>query len=97
LIATCDGEHCQAIDLKQDPITECVEDTDCRVRTADCCECGGNMDLYSLIAIAVSAEADYAALVCEPDAACPECAPEYPEEASAYCDETGHCDVRISP
>jgi len=97
LVATCDGAHCQAVDLKQDPITECVENTDCRLRTADCCECGGNTDPWALIAIAVDAEGAYSELVCDPDAGCPECAPVYPEEASAHCDETGHCAVLIEP
>jgi hypothetical protein len=73
------------------PSTECQSPADCRVRTTDCCECGGATDPEHLIAIAISGDAAYSALVCDPNTACTECAPTYPP-AQVVCVD-GHCGI----
>ncbi len=95
LIATCNAGTCEVVDLLVDPISECVDGMDCRLRTQSCCECGGDTTMEGLIAIPRTSEEAYMTLVCDdgPMAGCPECAPLYPMEASAVCDATGHCAV----
>lgn len=46
--------------------------------------------------IATVAERDYADLVCDPDQACPECAPVYPTEVTVACNAGGHCESKDS-
>lgn len=93
--ATCDAGWCEEYDLRSMELTACTEDSDCRLRVTDCCECGGDVSPASLIAIRSDAETDYAALVCD-DTDCPGCAPVYPTEVEAYCADDGHCDVRAT-
>jgi hypothetical protein len=96
LIATCESQTCTAYDTRQESFTECTQDSDCRLRTRECCECGGTTDPYMLIAIANSGEQAYSSLVCEPGMGCPECAPVYPDNAEAVCGESGHCEVEVT-
>ncbi len=91
------GDLCTAFDLRIEAFTECSTDTDCLVRTPDCCECGGDTSDLALIAIRVDAEGAFAQRVCPSDTACPECLPDYPSDVSAYCAEDGHCAVAIAP
>ena len=94
--AMCDGGHCEVFDLRASPITECVTSEDCRVRAQECCECGATMTQETLIAINVGQEAAYAALVCDPNTTCLECAPAYPDAATAVCvgdSEPARCDI----
>jgi hypothetical protein len=88
LFATCDGGTCRAFDVREHEASSCTMDDDCRVRTRGCCECGGDTSPGSLIATAWGGTFD--ALVCDPMAGCPECAPLYPPEATASC-ESDHC------
>lgn len=88
LLATCEAARCVAVDLQAHPATECASDADCRVRTADCCECGGATDPASMIAVDGAAANE--ALVCGEGVGCPECAPVYPSEYRAVC-EAGRC------
>ena len=95
--AACEGGTCVGYDVRQRSLSSCTSDGDCRLRTRDCCECGGGTDFGSLIALRVDGETSYQTLACEPDSACPECAPIYPTEFEAFCADDGHCDVRAVP
>jgi hypothetical protein len=89
-VAVCQAGKCGAIDVRTDPVTECATDTDCVLRTAECCECGG--DVEHPIALAKKSVTAYTALVCKPGTGCPECAPSYPATYKAVCDPaTKHC------
>ncbi len=83
LVAACVSQHCSVVDVRDDPATACSSDSDCRIRTTSCCECGGELDRSHLIAI--SNEARFSSLVCEGVGACPECAPVYPSDVVARC------------
>lgn len=98
LVATCREQRCELIDLLEDEASACESDDDCRVRTKDCCPCGGDTSMGRLIG--VSSENAYSALVCDPDQGCPECAPAYPDEVTVSCNADAHCvthDTRINP
>lgn len=90
LIATCDAGRCKLVDLAAHPSTACTADSQCRIRTNVCCECGGPTNVEHLIG--VSSEPAFVALVCSSDQACPECEPIYPPGAMALCDD-GHCEA----
>ncbi|HVU05155.1 MAG TPA: BPTI/Kunitz domain-containing protein [Polyangiaceae bacterium] len=94
LLATCTGGACRAVDVRNEHLAACRANSDCRLRVTGCCECGGSTASAALIAIAVTEEAAYAALVCDPGTGCPACAPVYPKDVEAYCASDGHCDVR---
>lgn len=85
LVPTCAGGICEVIDVGALSISECSSSDECRVRTVDCCECGGSTDPGSLIAIRTDAEGFYSAQVCDPEFGCPECAPVYPADVDAVC------------
>ena len=89
LFAQCMQGLCTVVDLLQHPVTQCSSASDCRIRTKDCCECGGGMNEESLLAINVGQEAAFSALVCDPNTACPECMPDYPDVV-ADC-QNGRC------
>lgn len=90
LLATCVDHKCAVVDLLAHDSTSCSADGDCRIRTTSCCECNGATDRAHLVA--VSSEVDFSPLVCDGQA-CPECAPLYPVNVSASCNESGHCVV----
>jgi len=94
LVATCNAGRCEIVDLRDDDIAACAEASDCRIRTKDCCECGGDTSMEGLIAIPRESENAYMELVCDEGmfTGCPECAPIYPPEASATCVD-GFCAV----
>ena len=85
LVPVCADLGCAVRDLGRagDPATACTTDAGCVIRSAACCECGGGAPY---LALAVDRAADYAALVCPPGTACPECAPLPPADLEAYCD-----------
>ena len=92
LTATCSVGSCEAIDLANTWVTECVTDLDCVVRVPDCCPCGADTSPWQLIAVNASRINDLTVIVCDAQAACPECAPIYPPEVVARCDQnTSHC------
>lgn len=99
LVATCDastGGRCEVVDIDNDPsLAGCASDSDCVVRVPDCCECGADTSPFRLIAVAADSRGALERLVCDPDSGCPECAPVYPEGASAVCDG-GLCRVVIA-
>lgn len=92
LLATCAAGSCKALDVRQHAASACTKDSECRLRVASCCECGGSVAPSDLIA--VSQEALYADLVCDPMTGCPACAPIYPTNVEAGCAIDGHCEVR---
>ncbi len=91
LVAACTSQHCRVVDVLADSATACTTDTDCRIRTTSCCECGGELDRAHLVAI--SDEARFSSLVCEGVGACPECAPVYPKDLVARCSAQKHCEA----
>jgi len=85
----CVFGRCNVIDLREDAVTACSSEGDCRVRRGNqCCEgCGGSGDL-----IAVRVDGSFEKLVCGGGAiSCPACDPG-PINAKAFC-EAGHCKV----
>ncbi|MFO0555712.1 MAG: hypothetical protein U0271_45470 [Polyangiaceae bacterium] len=94
LLATCTEGTCTAIDVRKDAVSACTADTDCRLRTQGCCECGGSTAEEDLIAVRVDAASDFAALACDPEVGCPACEPMYPTSVEAFCADDGHCDIR---
>lgn len=90
LLATCTAGKCALVDLQTTSATECTQNSDCRLRTNECCECGGAQDPEHLVAVS-----DYSIeqLVCDPGSGCPECAPAPPDYAEAVCD-AGRCSVQ---
>jgi len=98
LITTCDATgHCLGLDTGAEDLSLCTSNEDCRIRARDCCECGASMSPENLIAIRTDSTAEYEDLVCDPDMGCPECAPEYPADVQAICDEDGHCTAWVIP
>jgi hypothetical protein len=91
LLASCRGGQCVVVDLLAHPSTECQSPSDCRVRTTDCCECGGATDPEHLIAIAINGDSQYSQMICDPNTACPECEPVYPPVSLGCID--GHCQL----
>lgn len=90
LIATCQASRCVVVDLYEHAAAACTGDDECRIRTVDCCECGGDITRAGIIAIRRDSEGPFSSLVCDPGWACPECAPTYPSEVVPVCHE-GHC------
>lgn len=85
------GDLCAAFDLRDVSFTECTTDADCRVRTPDCCECGGDTSELALIAIRTDGEGAFAQRVCPAEGVCLDCLPAYPATVHAFCAADGHC------
>ncbi|MBE7485145.1 MAG: hypothetical protein HS104_34905 [Polyangiaceae bacterium] len=95
-LALCRAGQCTAVNLRDDSLSACQSDSDCRVRWgSDCCEdCGGgNPDQL----VAYNKDKSLEAEVCNPnDGACPPCAPPpYPKSILPYCGPDGHCTYTI--
>lgn len=93
LIATCDAGQCTVVDIYELSLTDCQTADDCKLRAQRCCECEADTGRSSLISIRADAEAEYAALVCDPNKSCLFCAPIYPPETTAICTPDGTCQV----
>jgi len=92
LQARCVSGKCQAFDVRADAVSACSGPNDCKLRMAECCECGGT----HVIAIASSKEAAYTSAVCPASPSCAKCAPTYPMFTVAVCDaKTSHCSVEM--
>ena len=94
LFARCLTGKCMGEDLRDDALSHCTADSDCKLRYPGCCEsCGGPSS--ELIAMRKDAEEEWGRTTCEsPGLPCPPCVPSYPTGASAKCDPTlGHCYV----
>lgn len=92
LIAACVQGECEVVDLLTETVTECSSPDECRLRTHDCCECGGDQSEEGLVAINSSRADELTALVCDMPTACDLCQPLPPADAVADCD-TGRCRV----
>lgn len=95
LAASCEGGMCQAWDVRQqDAYSSCTTSADCRLRDGlGCCEgCTGAE--WNLVAIRVDSAPLLTAAMCGPNAACRDCAPQYPANVAAECLD-GHCAVVI--
>ena len=93
-IATCIAGLCTAVDLEDHPSTECTQPSDCRVRAAECCECGAITSVGQLVA--TSDGQAFSELVCEPQTGCPECEGVYPDEATVTCNAEQRCELMDS-
>ncbi|MCC6216480.1 MAG: hypothetical protein IT376_16580 [Polyangiaceae bacterium] len=90
LFADCVAGSCAIVDLLEHPSTACAVDSDCRLRTTECCECGGSVDRAHLVA--VSSDGSFGTLACGAPQACDDCAPTLPAGVRARC-VTGHCEA----
>jgi hypothetical protein len=93
IIPLCIEGRCQAIDIRQDKLTSCSTDTQCRLRWGTtCCEPCGTPPVQLLVA--VNSQVSYDQTVCGMGTGCPECvtAP-YPTAAKALCGADNHCTV----
>ncbi len=89
-VPTCDDTNrCVPFDITRSEYAVCETDADCRVRTKECCECGGSTDLPFLVAVSRRGPS-FEELVCPEGLGCLDCAPAYPDEVRARCDE-GFC------
>lgn len=90
-LAACRAGQCAAVDLRQDALSACAKDDDCRLRWGSgCCEdCGGNANELVVYSTSANLEAE----VCNPGGgACPPCAPPpYPPYILPLCGEDKHC------
>jgi hypothetical protein len=91
-VPTCNSGTCAVIDLFEQDAIECDAPADCHVRAAACCECNALTGRGNLVA--VSDEAAFASLVCDPNQACDECAAVYPSEVTATCSASGLCELQ---
>ena len=96
LVATCRAGRCEVVDLLEESFTECSAASDCRLRTHDCCECGGGVDAGQIIAIRTDGESGLVEIICDPQQACPECAPTPPVGFVAEC-SSGRCRATPDP
>lgn len=89
--AHCAANTCEKIDL--DPYQQCTRDSECRIRTLDCCEnCQADVSTEALVAIN-SSEADQVrqALCPTTSPGCAECPIQYPSGVAATCNSDGRC------
>jgi hypothetical protein len=89
----CIEGHCQAIDIRQDKLTSCSTEAQCRLRWGTtCCEPCGTPAPAMLVA--VNSQVSYDQTVCGTGTGCPDCvtAP-YPTAARALCGPDNHCTV----
>jgi hypothetical protein len=89
LVPTCQAGQCKVVDVRMQAVTACTMDSECRIRTTSCCECGGD-ERY--IAVSTTSTETYESLVCPMGTACPECLPMYPDTVVARC-VAGHCEA----
>jgi len=92
LFVTCEksleeSPHCAGYDARQHAITECTQDSDCRLRRGlSCCECSGEI-------VAVNVSADIEALTCDSGGCTADCDPPgFPALAVPIC-VSGRCAV----
>jgi hypothetical protein len=88
----CIEGRCQAIDIRQDLLTSCGTDEQCRLRwDTGCYEAGGTA--IELL-VAVSSQVNYDRTVCGNQMPCPSCVVDaYPANAKAVCGPDFHCSV----
>jgi hypothetical protein len=91
--ARCVTQHCKAFDVRSVPeYSKCTTNSDCQLRSGvGCCECGGE----GWVAVNASGWKALVADVCMPNAGCPDCLPQLPDNTTAQCVQ-GHCEVAIN-
>jgi len=91
----CRAGSCEAVDVREDELSACTIDADCRLRWGTgCCEGCGAGDASELVAF--NASVNFTQVLCG-SMLPPCCGPSgYPSNASAVCDN-GHCAVAIAP
>lgn len=93
LVASCDVDHCKAFDLTMLPLSACTADSDCIVRYANCCGCGG--DASVVVSIRGDSHGALDALLCDPHTCPLDCVPRPDPAFVAVCDPTtNHCAAR---
>jgi len=87
----CIEGRCTVIDIRNDLLTSCGTDEQCRLRwDTGCCEACGLDELL----VGVNSQVNYDATVCGAGAGvCPPCAEPYPSAARAICGANNHCEV----
>jgi hypothetical protein len=98
LIAVCNNQKCQAIDITVDNrFTTCDADEDCVLRGGSgCCEPCGESHPQRVIALAANRLEDFRETVCRNDSTCPTCPTQLPSDIRAVCRESKsgkHCEV----
>lgn len=84
--------RCGVVDVRTDAEWgACETDDDCRVRTADCCECNGDVSYENLIAVNCAFPTNSSRL-CDPP--CGGCLTYPPDDASARC-TGGFCELLL--
>jgi hypothetical protein len=93
VLPLCIEGRCQAIDIRQDKLTSCSTEAQCRLRWGtSCCEPCGTPPPVMLVA--VNSQVSYEQTVCGSSTGCPEClTAQYPTEAKAICGADKHCTV----
>ncbi len=91
LTAFCVSGRCEAVDVRTDPVSSCVSDSDCTLRFPDCCNCAADPSM--LIALRADSLSQYTKQICDPASDCPPCAGGIPPGYVAYCGPSNHCIV----
>mgnify|MGYP006280217217 CR=1 FL=1 len=90
--ARCKKSMCQKVDLSS--YNSCTLDTDCRVRTLDCCEdCRSDTNKGALVAINVNQASKVKKALCPPNPTCARCPISYPSSVKAVCQQ-GTCKLK---
>jgi len=88
----CIEGRCQAIDIREDKLTSCSTEAECRLRWGTACCESCTQDIGMLVA--VNSQVDYEGSVCGGAVPCPRCAiASYPSNARALCSPEHHCTV----
>lgn len=89
------ANRCAAIDVRQDAISACQSDSDCRLALPSCCACTADYgDWHNLVAINVDSYYALQRLTCGyADTLCEVCPDDSELDPYARCSEDGHCFV----
>ena len=93
VLALCLEGRCQAIDIRQDKLTSCSTEAQCRLRWGTtCCQPCGTPPPVMLVA--VNSQVSYDETVCGTGTGCPDCVTAaLPTNAKALCGADNHCTV----
>jgi hypothetical protein len=96
VMALCRGTtlRCEAVDIREDPVSACATDDDCVLHYSSCCQpC--EAPLTDLVALAKTQIESFRKYVCVGDEVCSKCMTYYPAGMTAYCEPaTKHCGVK---
>jgi hypothetical protein len=93
VLPLCVEGRCQAIDIRQDKLTSCSTEAQCRLRWGTtCCQPCGTPPPVMLVA--VNSQVSYDETVCGTGTGCPDCVTAaLPTNAKALCGADNHCTV----